>query len=183
MAWIVQDKNDELILKEIYKQTDRGAVLIATAYLEERLVAAIKARTNRNQAIENRLYMGAGPLASFSAKIDLGLLLGIYEQRVHRFLRTVKDIRNAFAHNPNPINFETQKIKDLCATIDLNLHTQFELKPPGGEIKKVEIDLQSDGNPKTAFFNAIQFLLLLLDFEVKIAPPRVPSPPVFPPPE
>ena len=181
MTWIIQGENDKLIVKEIHQQTDRGAALIAAAYLEESLVVAIKSRTNRHEAIENRLYKGAGPLASFSAKIDLGLLLGIYEPKVHQFLRTVKDIRNAFAHNPKPMNFGTKKIAALCAKIDLGLNTTLDITPPGGETEIVKIDIQSDSTPKTAFLNAIKFLLLALELEVKTPPPRVPAPPVIPP--
>ena len=119
-------------------------------------------------------------MASFSVKIDLGLLLGIYEPQVHRYLRTVKDIRNAFAHKSEPINFETQKIAGLCGNIDIDLCATLEGISEDGRAGKIEIDIKPDGTSRTAFLNAIKLLLIVLEMEIKNRPPRVPEPPVFP---
>lgn len=181
MTWVIQNDSDKQILEEMLKQSDRGAALIATAYLEERLVDAIKARLNRCQAIENKLFKGTGPLASLSARIDFGFLLGIYDPSAHRILRTIKDIRNRFAHKAEPLNFNTQNIKDLCAKIDISGGIDITLKAPDGTSQRVVLDIEPDGTPKTAFLNAVKFLLFALDMEIKIAPPRVPAPPVVPP--
>jgi hypothetical protein len=76
MTWITLSDADKPILEEIEKQTDRAAALIATSYLEDRLVEAIKARTVRDQNVEKDMFRNSGPLGSFSAKIDLGFMLG-----------------------------------------------------------------------------------------------------------
>lgn len=179
MAWTIRNETDKAIILEISKQTDRGAALIATAYLEERLTDAIKARLVRDVKLENTLFKGSGPLASLSAKINMGFLLGIYEQDIRRFLHTVKDIRNAFAHRPEPMNFKTQKIKDLCCNVDISLQTELHFAAPDGTISDINFDIKSDGTPRTAFFNMTMYLLLILDMEINIAPPRGPAPPVF----
>ena len=153
--------------------------LIATAYLEERLIEAIKARLVEDDELGNKLFKGYGPLGSLSAKIDMGFLLGIYEKDVRRFLHTVKDIRNAFAHKPEPMDFQTQKIKDLCSNIDISLKTELKFTAPDGTVDDVIFELRSDGKPKTAFFNMTKYVLLILDTEIKIVPRRGPAPPVL----
>ncbi len=179
MPWMIRNEADNAIILEISKQTDRGAALIATAYLEERLTDAIKARLVQDLTLENNLFKGSGPLASLSAKINMGFLLGIYEQDIRRFLHTVKDIRNAFAHRPEPMNFKTQKIRDLCSNIDISVQTELHFTAPDGTIKDVNFEVKSDGTPRTAFFNMTMYLLLILDMEINIAPRRGPAPPVF----
>ena len=179
MAWTIQGEADKAIILEISKQTDRGAALIATAYLEERLGGAIKARLVPDTTIEGHFFKGIGPLASLSAKIDMGYLLGVYEQDVRRSLQTVKDIRNAFAHRPEPMDFKTQKIKDLCSNIDISLQTELHFTAPDGTVNDVNFEVKSDGTPRTSFFNMTKYLLLILEMELNIAPRRGPAPPVL----
>lgn len=182
MVWAIKSDDDKAILQEIEHQTDRGAALIATAYLEERLVDAIKARLVQDKNIESAFFKGIGPLANFSARIDLGYLLGIYEKKAHRLFLTVKDIRNRFAHRAEPLEFTTQKINDLCRNVDISVTALWKAPhPETGEIIKISIVLKPDGTPKTAFFNCVQFLLFSLDMEIKMMPPRKPAPPVMPP--
>jgi hypothetical protein len=169
--------NDKPIIAEIEKQTDRAAALIAGAYLEERLKIAIQARTIRDTDVEKQIYRSSGPLGSFSAKIDMGLLLGIYEPQVHKMLHTVKDIRNEFAHKAEPRDFNSQRIRDL--SFNMNVSAQFELKEKNtGQV--INIVMVPDGTPRTAFMNATKMLLLFLDMEAKQLPLRVPAPPVMP---
>lgn len=178
MTWITISDDDRRILAEIERQTDRGAALIASAYVEQRLVSAIKARTNRHEKVEQNLYRGSGALGSFSVKIDLGLLLGIYEPKIHSFLHTIKKIRNDFAHEPEPRDFTSQRIADLTKTLWFTCELLMRNKTTGEEIR-IQID-----PPKTAresFLNAVKLVLLFLDMETKQMPLRVPASPVMPP--
>jgi hypothetical protein len=181
MVWTTRNESDKLLIKELLEQTDRGASLIAAAYLEERLTDAIKARLNRDEEIESRLFNGSGPLAAFSTKIDLGLLLGVYEPKARDFLHTIRRIRNEFAHNPQPRDFRSQKIHDLCKNIDLAVKATFDIHAPDGTTTHVDFELKPDGTPRTAFLNAVQFLLLFLDMEINVGTLRKPPPPVFAP--
>src|SRR5262245_5515962 len=114
MTWVTNSDTDKPILEEIERQTDRAAALIAVAYLEERLVAAIKARMVRNVDIEQRVFMSSGPLGTLSAKIDIGFLLGIFDLRVSEMFHTVRKIRNEFAHVAEPRDFTSQRIQALA---------------------------------------------------------------------
>jgi hypothetical protein len=112
MSWLLlDDSRYRHATKEIPRQRDRGAGLIATSILEEHLMAAIKARLDKNDNIQNKVFKGYGPLASFHAKIDLGLLLGIYSSSVHAFLHEIRELRNDFAHNPLPVSFRSQRAR------------------------------------------------------------------------
>ncbi len=178
MTWITVSSDDKPIVEEIEKQTDRAAALIASAYVEERLLLAIQARTNRYEKIEKDFYRGAGPLGSFSAKIDLGLLLGVYEPRIHQMLHTIRNIRNEFAHQPKPRDFNSQRIGDLCDNIAVRVKLGMTEATTG---HRIEIDLEAPQTRREAFLNAVKMLLLWLDMEIKQMPARLPAPPVMPP--
>lgn len=178
MTWIILDSSQQAIVDEIEKQTDRGAALVASSFLENRLEQAIKARLwpNPDPAILGKLFNGAAaPLGSFSAKIDLGHLLELYPHAVHWLLHRIRDIRNDFAHEENPISFDTPTVSDRCKLIvpalsevagsgfvfcavvemDLNYHSAFPL-PEG----KWELD-RADA-PRAAYIAAIKLLIFLL---------------------
>jgi hypothetical protein len=175
MTWITLSDADKPILEEIEKQTDRAAALIATSYLEDRLVEAIKARTVRDQNVEKDMFRNSGPLGSFSAKIDLGFMLGLYDGVVRKMLHTVRDIRNEFAHVAQPRDFNSQRIADLCKNISISLDLRMKNKTTG---QTVEFKLDPDGSPRTAFMNAIKYLLLVAEMETKHLPLRTPPAPL-----
>jgi hypothetical protein len=176
--WPVLDKSDTEIIAEILRQTDRAAALIATSYLEHRLFLAIQSRTVRNEKVESEIYRKAGPLASFSAKKDLGLLLGIYDTGVHKILHTIRQIRNEFAHKAIPLNFKTQKINSLCENIALA--GEFFLENEDDERDKITFQVIPDGTPRTNFINAVRACVLVLEMETKQLPLRRPAEPVIP---
>lgn len=118
MPWATRGTaEDDLTTAEIERQEDRAAAIIAAAFFEDRLTLAIRERLVNDPRVVNPLLKGTGPLASFSAKIDLAYLLGIYGAPTRATLHTIRNIRNEFAHNLAPLTFESQKIKDMCATL------------------------------------------------------------------
>ncbi len=118
MAWVTRGTaEDHLTTAEIDRQEDRAAAIIAAAFFEDRLTLAIRERLVNDPRVVNPLFKGAGPLASFAAKIDLAYLLGIYGAPHRAKLHTIRNIRNEFAHNLAPLTFESQKIEGMCATL------------------------------------------------------------------
>lgn len=113
MVWMLK-KHDTAIIKEIEQQRDRAAAVIAAACLEDRLAELLLTALEPHEDITNQMFKGYGPLASFRAKIDLALLLGIYGEHEHKLLIRIKDIRNLFAHTSDPITFKSRQITDLC---------------------------------------------------------------------
>jgi DNA-binding MltR family transcriptional regulator len=179
MAWMTNSDDDRPILEEIEKQTDRAAALIAVAYLEERLLAAIKSRLVNDGKTHDKIFRGSGPVSAFSAKIDLAFLLGIYDAKVQKMFHTVREIRNEFAHEPQPRDFKSQRISDLCENVSIIASFNIKNNTTGVEF---DVQLKPDGTSKTSFMNAIKYLLLVADTEIKKIPHRVPHGPIVPSP-
>lgn len=117
MGWTVQTEEHKKTVEEIEKQTDRGAALMAGAFLEERLLQAIKATIYQNSRINGRMFRADGPLGSFSALIDLGFMLGIYGVKRHQTMHAIRRIRNDFAHKTAPLDFQTIDTWRLLALV------------------------------------------------------------------
>lgn len=117
MVWVIEDEGFDHIIDELNHQTDRGAVLMAMALFERQLESAIKSHLKNDKDITPKMFKGYGPLATLAAKIDLGLLLGLYLPRTHKFLNKAKDIRNEFAHEIEPLKFSTPTIRDRATNL------------------------------------------------------------------
>jgi DNA-binding MltR family transcriptional regulator len=114
------------ILREVASEKDRGAAIVIVAFLEDGLETAIKSRLVRDANTEHKMFRGTGPLATLSAKIELGFLLGMYGKVERNDLHRIREIRNEFAHKFNGITFEDQRIRDLIknlphGTLDIEL--------------------------------------------------------------
>lgn len=103
---------------ELYEESDRGAAILAAATFEHWLESnIIENFVELDQDMRNNLFDN-GPLSTFSAKINLGFALGLYNKTVLNDLHTVRRIRNKFAHSTGPMNFKDQPISDLCRNLD-----------------------------------------------------------------
>lgn len=98
----------------ITNETDRGAVLMSAAYLDDKLRQLIERRLVQNSKLIRRAFEFNGPLGSFSARVDFAYLLGILPKNAQRDLHTIRTIRNQFAHYAAPLSFEDEKIRPLC---------------------------------------------------------------------
>lgn len=74
-----------------------------------------------NRELKDRLFTGYGALSEFAAKIDLAYALHTISKSVYRELRTVKKIRDIFAHSMEFTTFKTPKISALLTTLDLDM--------------------------------------------------------------
>lgn len=120
MSWVLQDEADREIIREIGEQSDRGAIIIAGSFLETRLLQAIQMRLDPDATPDQlgKMFKGTNPLATFSAKIDLGALLQIYPTEFKELLHKIRDLRNDAAHETKPISFQTQSIAAKCRNLD-----------------------------------------------------------------
>jgi hypothetical protein len=130
MTWLLADKAHTDTIKEIERGSDRVCAIVAAAYFEDRLAQTLRVALQPNDDIANRLLKGYGPLATFSAKIDVGHMMGMYSEAYRRTMYTLKDIRNAFAHQSNKTTFKTDKVRGLCSNLPPPLmRKKFELTP------------------------------------------------------
>lgn len=135
MTWLLPDPSQRPIVDELEQQTDRGAAIIGAALVEsllrQSLESRMRLRTSSEKRTANRLFGTMGPLSSFSAKIDLGVLLGLYPEEVRADLHRIREVRNQFAHEQEPRDFGFPKISDDCAKFWLP-HNLFIVATAGG---------------------------------------------------
>lgn len=103
-----------IILPDAKRQPDRSLAVVLAAVVEDHLGEVIINRLVNDKRVADRMFTGLGPLSSFSAKIDMGFLLGLYGEEGARMLHAVRRIRNLFAHDMNPIDFNTQQVGDIA---------------------------------------------------------------------
>jgi hypothetical protein len=96
---------------EIDKQTDRGAAIVAATVLDNILENLIAARLIIPSPKHKKALFGQyAPLSSFSAKIELGFALGLYDTERRASLDLIRDVRNKFAHRLEATGFDNPKI-------------------------------------------------------------------------
>ena len=96
---------EENIYSEYRELRPRDLAITVAAVLDCALAELLIQRLGGpNTEIESFLGLngdGRAPVASFGARIQLGLILGILTSRDATILRTIKGIRNEFAHRVN----------------------------------------------------------------------------------
>lgn len=100
-------------LDQLNKESPRGAVLIASSFIEEQLRRVILAFLIETSEADKLLEGYNAPLGTFSARATTAFCLGLVSEEEYQDCDTLRRIRNEFAHN-FPTSFEDQKIIDLC---------------------------------------------------------------------
>jgi len=98
-------------------ESDRGCALFAAAYLDTALEGLFRASVLEGKKIEEELFEGSSPLATFSGRIRLAYYLGLISAEFRADLETIRKIRNDFAHDATVLSFDTQSIADRCRTL------------------------------------------------------------------
>ena len=104
--WLADVFPGEANLYAAYKDLpSRELAIVAAAVLDSALAEILALRLKSvDKEVESFLGLngdGRAPVASFGARIQLGLLLRVLTPRDAELLRTVKGIRNEFAHRVN----------------------------------------------------------------------------------
>jgi hypothetical protein len=142
------------VFHEALTQDDRTAAIILGSVLELTLQEAIQGRftTISNSVLEN-IFDGNGPLATFSAKIDVGFAMGIFGPQTRNDLHSIRWIRNRFAHDMAPLTFETPDIS--------NRTTQIKTAVPGSEEQRQGISRSRIIFGQSALLISMSLLLTL----------------------
>lgn len=102
------------LIIELGPQTHTGAATMLSSRLEKTLEQILQvSMPGLSGNLKARLFSGYGPLASFSAKIDIAKALGIVPPQLSTLLHAIKKIRNEFAHADDEIHFRHPKIRTL----------------------------------------------------------------------
>jgi hypothetical protein len=97
----------KLLFDEFEKESDRAAVILTSAMIEDSLEDLIKAKLAPSSSSDDPLFDGSNaPVGSLSAKIEIALRLGLVSDQFARDLHLIRKIRNDFAHNISGCTFE-----------------------------------------------------------------------------
>jgi DNA-binding MltR family transcriptional regulator len=86
-------------VETLKNESDRACAILGAAMLDHALGELV--RSAMTVEAPARLFEGYGPIASFSARIDISLGLGIVSRDEHHDLQLIRKVRNAFAHDAN----------------------------------------------------------------------------------
>jgi len=139
-------------LNEFNKESDKGAVLAAGAYLDERLLEMLRTFLADVKETEDLLFGFNAPLGTFSARIKASYSLGLIEKNEFDELQIIRKIRNEFSHSWKGVSFNAQKIKDLSNNLPW-------LGPK---------DIEHESDSKNRFCFAVAILLMDLLWRVKL---------------
>ena len=182
MPWTTRGtQEDKETTEEIERQEDRAAAIIAAAYFENRLMLAIQERLEDDAKVINSFFQNMGPLASFSAKIDLAYLMRIITADIREKLHTIRRIRNEFAHNLAPLTFESPKIRSMCEKNFIRPSRVSEMRrlwkedTETEELLKQAMDSilkefeQLTDTPRNWFMITLKYLLFLIELQTFVA--------------
>lgn len=94
---------------------DRTVAVIGGASTESALRARILEKMAQLSNTQfNEIFLGNGPLSTFSAKIKIAFALGIISSEITRNAEIIKEIRNAFSHTQHHMDFNTAQVSDAC---------------------------------------------------------------------
>jgi hypothetical protein len=114
-------KDLSLFLQELQGESDRGLALVGASVLDEKLRATLAAFMAESGAASRLLDAGNAPLATFSARADACLALGLIDQFEHDEIRLVRKVRNEFAHGLHGTSFQSEPIKGYCSSLKSHL--------------------------------------------------------------
>lgn len=104
--------------EEFEKESDRAAVIIGAAFLDEylrQLIASflIDEENEVNELLGSEKHL-MRPLGSFSARIRTAYCLGLISKHEYHDFKIIRDIRNRFAHEMHGLSSANQAIWQDC---------------------------------------------------------------------
>ena len=107
-------------LEEFQKETDRGAVLVGIALIDDRLERILKNHFLNSKESEDLLNGINAPLGTFSSRNKLAYCLGLITQLELQEIKVIQKVRNLFAHEVHGLTFNDSKVSDFCKYLKAN---------------------------------------------------------------
>jgi hypothetical protein len=106
---------------------DRAGVLVIAAILDQALQSAIMTHcvTPDPEILFDFQNDNGAVLSTTAAKINLAYHLGIIPEWMKRDLKSINDIRNVFAHSPQPLSFDRSEIRAKCSELSSSKVTHY----------------------------------------------------------
>jgi hypothetical protein len=196
MPWITLENADPKdavgirdLLAELEHDSDRAAGIVGAVLVDESLSALLKTRFEPDQDLISDIFRASGPLGTFSVKITMGFLMGLYSKAAWKELNTIKEIRNEFAHRAAR-SFSFERIRDLANNLSLSEQVELHVSkfpqpggagkmwlggPPSDEPSVPVLDPTTADKlaPRQRYMRACQFFPAAL--AVLVQQPRLPS--------
>ena len=103
-------------LDDLNKESERGAVLIASAYIEDQLGQIIAAFLIESARSKHLLAGFNAPLGTFSARATAAEALGLISEEEYCDLTFIRKIRNEFAHS-HRATFSNARVVQMCRNL------------------------------------------------------------------
>jgi hypothetical protein len=116
--------NLEAVLAELETETDRAVAIVGASLIEHYLENALQFRLRpidndsaKGKEERDRLYGVNGIFSGISAKIVGAYAMQMIGPTTRRDLEIINKVRNQFAHDMNPVTFDTDSIRARCNEI------------------------------------------------------------------
>ncbi len=112
----IEIKSSALVSDMLLKESDRGCAIFGAAILHDDLEELLRSYFRDDEksvkSVVNPLFEGYAPLATFSSRIQIAFALRLITGDLRYRLDIIRRLRNDFAHQSGPINFDDAKCCD-----------------------------------------------------------------------
>jgi hypothetical protein len=103
------------IVDELVNENDRARAIVGGSLVDGILDYAIVARIkNLEPGEESKLFKPGGPFHSCDQKIQAGFAIGLFGPLTRADMECINEVRNIFAHNMNPMDFDHEDVVQRC---------------------------------------------------------------------
>lgn len=106
----------ETASRGLANESDRGAAVLASAWLEDSLTRILLDYLRQGSKKDELLSPGC-PAGDFGTKIILADRLGLIHPSMKKSLDIIRKLRNEFAHLASDLSFDTQSVKSRTANL------------------------------------------------------------------
>jgi hypothetical protein len=118
---IIPTEEDKRAAATLVKESDRGCAILGAGLLadglEQLILAFCRQAPKDVRSAVAPLFRGYAPLATLSARTQVAFALGILPRDLRDKIEIVRKLRNEFAHEWGPIDFEDQRIGSILALL------------------------------------------------------------------
>jgi mannitol operon repressor len=149
-SWSSPDHLKEFFafLKELNRESERGAALIVASMIDEQLRQGLLAIFVKHKAASKLLDGFAAPLGTFAARIKAAMCVGLLSEREYSDCEIIRDVRNRFAHNIH-VKFSDKEVAALCDRLTYRARPYF-----------TELGLKDRESPRGKFSTAAVAVIL-----------------------
>jgi hypothetical protein len=169
--WVNLTPEEAAAAAELDALPDRAAAIVGATILEAKLGNRLKRDLPNfvikgNNTLHDRIFNFQGPLGPFSARIDAGFILKIYDEATWRDLDIIRRIRNDFAHTTVIGSFTNDSIRERCGNLKVcdNDRAFSEYSSENHALASAAETLDSSGK--------LDFMLHVPDLEARRADPK-----------